>query len=299
MELKPFDYKNFTISIPIEIQSLGHCDLKIEETLNIIYGDNKYQKTVQGNASFLRSAKSGLSIQYCQDAIGAIFRSDNSLETAVLCDGVTCTVAPAQTASMLTMLFLKLYQTGQWFPHLKPVEFYKKLHVNLKSMFREPELVSAIESSSLSNEEKESFIFEIQEGNSGSSTLLAGMFFKNKAYFHSYGDSTILVANEEELLWYDRKMSGRVRNNCPDQFSLLGSFESENLWTREVTLPIGKPSIIVLATDGFEENYSIQEVMMGMKDFANKLKPVDITNEILRKQIHTDDVTLACVRIVP
>jgi hypothetical protein len=98
MEVRPFDYKNYNKSIDIEIQPLRNYILKIEEPIPAFYADNKYQLAIQGNTAFLRSAKRYLPIRYCQDAVGAIFRQDNNLETVTLCDGVTCTVAPAQTA---------------------------------------------------------------------------------------------------------------------------------------------------------------------------------------------------------
>jgi hypothetical protein len=95
-------------------------------------------------------------------------------------------------------------------------------------------------------------------------------------------------------------MSGKIKNNCPDQFSLLGHFKPENLWTKEILLPKNKPSLIVMATDGFEENHPIWEMMTAMKDLTNKLKPTDIINEVMTKTGHySDDMTLVCTRIIP
>jgi hypothetical protein len=69
---------------------------------------------------------------------------------------------------------------------------------------------------------------------------------------------------------------------------------------KEILLPKNKPSLIVMATDGFEENHPIWEMMTAMKDLTNKLKPTDIINEVMTKTGHySDDMTLVCTRIIP
>lgn len=299
MDIELFDYKNYGTSERIRIETLER-NLKIEKAVPSIYGDNKYESLIQGNASFLRSAKDGLPIQFCQDTIGAVFNKFNNLETAVICDGVSSTVAPAQTSSLLTKLFLHLYLTKQDSPELKPFDFYKKINRNLKLFFLEEKLIEAIKNDASLNEvDKDYKISEVCEGHSGSSTLLAGIFIEEKAYFHSYGDGTILLVNEEGVMWFDRKLSGHIPYNCPDQFSLIQDFDVKKLWVREETLPKNKPTMILMATDGFEENKPIYEVIAGLKDFINKLQPKEVISEILSKTAYSDDISMVCVRIVP